>query len=123
MTIKVSRFHRATFSREREFVIIRSIVLDGQILSSGRIDKTQFTTRRLRQLWDQRYIAMAPVHDGVKVTSASARSGTLPSFDQMSATMLRTWLKEKGVNVRATLAREKLISRAKEVQEASPVSA
>lgn len=51
------RFFREDFDRERSFVAKRSFVFAGQGYVPGQsIDKTQFTVRRLRQLYDQRYI-------------------------------------------------------------------
>jgi hypothetical protein len=52
-----SRFFRADFDRRRDFVATRDFLYDSVSYIPGqRIDKTQFSDRRLRQLYDQRRI-------------------------------------------------------------------
>lgn len=55
------RFFRADFDRDREFVVRRSIRINGELFDDGQaLDKTAFTVRRLRQLYDSRTIDYAP---------------------------------------------------------------
>jgi hypothetical protein len=56
-----SRFFREDFDRERNFVAKRQFVFGGKAFAPGQlIDKTAFTVRRLRQLYDQRFIEFGP---------------------------------------------------------------
>ena len=62
----MARFFREDFDRERNFVATRPFVFGGQSYLPGQlIDKTLFTVRRLRQLYDMRnlefYNAPVPV--------------------------------------------------------------
>lgn len=55
------RYFRQEFDREREFVCARSFVFNARAYVPGQpIDKSRFTVRRLRQLFDNRYLAFAP---------------------------------------------------------------
>lgn len=49
------------FNRDCDFTVNRKLRLNGVDLDPGApVDKTLLTTRRLRQLYDQRYIAQGP---------------------------------------------------------------
>lgn len=51
---------REEFDREREFVVLKPLTLFGKNLTRGQpFDKTQVTTRRLRQLFDQYMVGLA----------------------------------------------------------------
>lgn len=140
MATRASRFHRGEFDRNRDFIITRNIVLGGKIVGSGPLldeVKAQFTTRRLRQLWEQRAVDMVPVdpaalsirprrgtnatvakpqhQEPVKVIEQPKKS-PMPEFDQMSAVMLRVWFKEQGVTItNKNATRADLIRKAKAV--------
>lgn len=56
-----SRFFREDFDRERNFVCFRPFVFMGQAYIPGQsIDKTLFTVRRLRLLYDGRFLEYGP---------------------------------------------------------------
>ena len=56
-----SRFFREDFDRERNFITKRDFMFGGRAYVPGQsVDKSQFTVRRLRQLFDQRYIEFGP---------------------------------------------------------------
>lgn len=51
----MARFFREDFDRDRSFVVSRPFVFGGQSYIPGQtIDKSLFTVRRLRQLYDMR---------------------------------------------------------------------
>jgi hypothetical protein len=53
----MARFFREDFDRRREFVVTREFTFAGQRLLVGqRVNKATFTDRRLRQLYDLRYL-------------------------------------------------------------------
>lgn len=57
----MARYFREDFDRRRDFVTLREMSIRGQIILPGEsINKTLFTDRRLRQLYDQRRIGYAP---------------------------------------------------------------
>ena len=59
----MARYLREEFNRAREFVVTRSFVFAARGYVPGQpFDKTAATSRRLRQLYDQRKIAMAPLN-------------------------------------------------------------
>jgi len=58
----MARFFREDFDRNREFVVARSFTFDTvryEPHPTKTIDKSRFTLRRLRQLYDQRYLVFA----------------------------------------------------------------
>lgn len=55
------RFFREDFDRDRNFIAKRSFVFAGLGYAPGQaVDKTKLTVRRLRQLYDQRYVEYGP---------------------------------------------------------------
>ena len=57
----MARFFREDFDREREFVVTRPHTVNGKHRAVGsEVDKAQYTVRRLRQLYDQRWVDFAP---------------------------------------------------------------
>jgi len=53
----MARFFREDFDRDRSFVAARQFVFNGQSYIPGQsVPKEEFTVRRLRQLYDNRYI-------------------------------------------------------------------
>lgn len=60
MAIRHRRNYRPPFDPSREFTVTRPLPVNGVALGSGSpFDKTQVTTRRLRQLYEQRWISLA----------------------------------------------------------------
>ena len=57
----MARFFRPEFDRNREFVVNRELTVGGRKLPPGHpLDKTHFTVRRLRQMYDLRIVGFAP---------------------------------------------------------------
>ena len=57
MATMSSRFFREDFDRRRDFIATRSFKYDGVDYTPGRaLDKSKFSDRRLRQLYDMRNI-------------------------------------------------------------------
>jgi hypothetical protein len=59
---KMTRFDRlAQFNRDRDFIVCRAIKAQGRVFGPKEpFDKTLVTTRRLRQLYEQRFLMFAP---------------------------------------------------------------
>ena len=75
--MKMTRFERQPeFSRDRDFLVARAIKAQGRSFNPDEpFDKTLVTTRRLRQLFEQRFIKFAPVQKvpRVKLANGSGR--------------------------------------------------
>lgn len=55
---------RDKFDGAREFVVMKPFVCSGQDIAAGqRFDKSLVSPRKLRQLYDQRYLRHAPVEE------------------------------------------------------------
>lgn len=53
--------YREPFDGDRDFVVVRPMRVGGASLGYGDVvDKLALTPRRLRQLYDQRWLSMAP---------------------------------------------------------------
>lgn len=53
----MARFFREDFDRDRSFVVLRAFDLGGQRYVPGQsVDKSLFTVRRLRQMYDMRWL-------------------------------------------------------------------
>lgn len=64
----MARFFREDFDRDRNFVVARAFKYAAQGFVPGQaVDKALFTVRRLRQLYDQRYIQYGPAQPVVPV--------------------------------------------------------
>lgn len=65
----MARFFREDFDRDRTFVVARGFTYEGQkYFPGGSIDKTLFSVRSLRQLYDARYLGYAEpyvIHDNI----------------------------------------------------------
>lgn len=82
MTGYVSR-RPEPFDRARDFTVVRPFTLDGRALAPGEaFDKSLLTTRRLRQLFDQRRLAMAPKLTA-STSGASAADGRVYEVKHM----------------------------------------
>lgn len=88
----VSLKSRDRFDREREFINLKTYKYNGKDQQAGQVfDKSQATTRRLRQLYEARYIRMAQPHE-----VGEPAGPQMPDFFNMTAEQLRTWMKENG---------------------------
>ncbi len=110
---RYTAFPRLTrFNRECEFKVKRKIKLNGVEFKEGSIvDKTLLTTRRLRQLHDQRYLEQLPIPlTGPEVP-------TELNFVQLPTAAIIDWLAQRGKQPRPNSDRAKIINLATVVQE------
>lgn len=110
------------FDRNQDFVVLKAFSFNGRTWQpNAMFDKTTATDRKLRQLYESRYLRM--------VGASDLFDGALgPRFDSMPDTALREWLTANTGHVPHELAtRERLIARAKrrwhELQAAEAVAA
>lgn len=99
------------FNRECEFTVQREIKINGVVFTPGSpLDKTHLSTRRLRQLFDQRFIGQGAV---------PLKGPELPSeidFAQLPTAAIIDWLKQRQKSPRPNSDRAKIINLAKVVQ-------
>lgn len=109
---KYTAFQRlAPFERNSNFVVRRKFRLLGKEYSDGdKVPKELFTTRRLRQLYEQRMISAVPLDQDDDVT-------TKPDFKQMPSTAIKAFLKAHKCTPRASWMRDKLITKAEDIWE------
>jgi hypothetical protein len=68
---------RNKFDRDRDFVVRRMVTVQGQTFGPGNaFDKTLVTTRRLRQLYDQRVIMFSGDTPGAIIPKAAVPKRT-----------------------------------------------
>lgn len=100
------------FNRECEFTVKRPISLGGVPFKAGDVlDKTLVTTRRLRQLHDQRYVVQGPV---------PVVGPGLPQeidFAQLPTAAIIDWLRQRKRSPRPDSDRAGIINLARVVQE------
>lgn len=83
---------REPFDPSRAFVIVRPVRVGGKTYGAKQpFDKTLVTTRKLRQLYDGRYLAMAPS------SSPAFPPASPPSVYNYSESELVDWLTARGV--------------------------
>ncbi len=91
------------FDPERNYLVARPILTNGVTIGADQpFDKRLVTTRRLRQLYEQRYLKMAPAS---------------PAPETLSDSDLRKWLEARGVIPRFGAARQKLLDLAAGVRD------
>jgi len=99
------------FNRDCEFTVRRGIRLNGQEFKDGDvIDKTLLTTRRLRQLFEQRFIVQG---DSVPNTLVVPHS---IDFKQLPTAAIVSWLAQRQKTPRPGSDRAKTIALAEIVQ-------
>jgi hypothetical protein len=98
---------REPFSRDRSFIVVKPMKLNGSSLPiSSPFDKTAVNTRKLRQLYDQRYITMTADAPQLKVVAPA-------DPEKMSNNQLTLLLEDNGIIIRPNPTRVWLINRAK----------
>lgn len=99
------------FNRECEFTVRREITLAGAKLKFGDVvDKTQLTTRRLRQLYEQRFIVQGEIDRPNLIAPHSI------DFKQLPTAAIVNWLAQRNKVPRPNSDRAKIISLAEVVQ-------
>jgi len=74
------------FDRDRNFLVTRSVVVSGKKFGPGDpFDKTLVTTRRLRQLYDHRFLKMGPAERNLEPQGR-------PNFAVLPEAAIREWL-------------------------------
>ena len=102
-----TNLRRDAFDRDREFVVGKSLTLRGRPFGPGdAFDKTLVSTRRLRQLYDSRYLKMS-----------DAQTATISAVDPdaMSDNQLILYLEDNGVVPRFGASRTWLVRKVREV--------
>lgn len=110
-----THLRRDPFDRERSFIVSKSLTIFGDKLVPGQVfDKTLVTTRRLRQLYDSRFLAIAP-----DVKSPE------PVFDpdKMSDEQLKLFLEDHGVVPRYNAKRTWLVDKVRRLSQDAAVVA
>lgn len=115
-TAKLARYtafpRMQPFNRECEFTVRRAITVNGVDLKDGdSVDKTQLTTRRLRQLYEQRFIVQGAVQQNIPGLQKHAID-----FKQLPTAAIIAWLAERKKTPRPDSDRAKIISLAETVQ-------
>ncbi len=101
------------FNRECEFIVRRGIKVAGIDLKDGDpIDKTQLTTRRLRQLYEQRYIVQGEPKQSIPTLVPHSID-----FKQLPTAAIITWLAARNKIPRPNSDRAKIIALAEVVQQ------
>jgi len=78
------------FDRNRTFIVRRKLTVQGKEFPCGsQLDTEYFTTRRLKQLYEQRFVTMADVEADGPLPDAK------PVFEQMPTQFVRAWLEER----------------------------
>lgn len=98
------------FDRDRGFAARVPIRVSGRQFQPGdQFDKSLVTTRRLRQLFDNRNLVMLS-HEEVEPPAPSR-----PDFNSLPNEALMSWLSARGAIMRPNTPRERLILRANAV--------
>jgi len=99
------------FNRECEFTVKRQITLAGTVLKFGdTVDKTLLTTRRLRQLYEQRFIVQGDLDRPALIAPHSI------DFKQLPTAAIVSWLAARHKIPRPGSDRAKIISLAETIQ-------
>ena len=107
---------RAAFDRNRDFVAARDLTFSGKALGSGQpFDKRIVTVRKLRQLYEARFLDMRDTTDPVDQALAEADAQQPRRMaEALTDAELRGLLEEAGQIVRYTTPRPRLIEYARE---------
>ncbi len=104
----MSRKFREPFDRDRNYVLNKSFKFNGKSLVVGSVfDKTTTTTRRLRQLYESRYLNMSPVG-----TPNVLGGPVMPNFPLMKEDELRAWLAAHGREQKEVARHDVMVARA-----------
>lgn len=112
-----SSLMREKFDPERTFVALKVFDFAEHHLVPGQtFPRDATTTRKLRQLYDARYVGMtaAPKHSKI----LDYLNGISTELSLMSIDELKTWLGDRGVVPRYGASRVQLLERAEKVRAA-----
>lgn len=102
---------REDFDERRDFACTRTFTLGGVTYKmNDTLQKDQLTVRRLRQLYDHRYIRMLPW--GVEEASAKTDVIQMPAFASMQTEALEVFLQSNNVVPRIGSSRDVLLKKA-----------
>lgn len=97
------------FDRNNKFVVRREMLINGKKFKFGdELDKDLLTTRRLRQLYEQRFVVMEECDD-------DEEENVKPVFEKLPTQSVLDWLKTHKVRPRAGSKRDKVINLANTV--------
>jgi hypothetical protein len=107
-----TRFPRQEqFDRDRSFTVRQPVTVSGRFFSPGEpFDKTLVTTRRLRQMFEQRRLIMSGESEVAEVVVQSPR----PDFSSLPAEAILSWLEARDIVPRIGTPHERLVERANE---------
>ncbi len=122
--LKRPRNAREDFDEKREFVCMKAFNLGGvRYTTNTPFPKGTTHVRRLRQLYDHRYLNMLPI--GVEAFEENY-DPKMPDFNALPTEAIEAFLQSNGIVPRFGQERKKLIQRAKKVWhekvEKAPVS-
>lgn len=111
---KRNKYNREQFDPNATFVALRTIVTQSKHFNPGdEFDKKLVNVRRLRQLYEQRWLDMvdtpAPTLD-----TAKSKIPVKPDFLHISNEGLRVWLRNHGITPSPKTMRDKLIEMAEQ---------
>lgn len=126
MRVRSSKL-REEFDRTRVFVNVKTFTFSGERYVEGsEFDKDKASTRRLRQLYESRFLRMLSAAE-VEALAPVAGKPRMPNFPLMAPDVLKQWLQDNGrkPNPRATHPRlvGRAIRRWQELQKAPEVVA
>lgn len=102
------------FDKDRDFLAIHDMVVNGKRIPAGAtVDKTAFSVRRLRLLFDQRRIAMVTLPD----------IGPAAYLTDLTTEQLREWLVLRGQNPRRRASHASLMAMATSLLDAETKAA
>lgn len=92
------RMFRQEFDRNRDFVVRRSFKANGRQLPDGHpLDKSEFTVRRLRQLFDMRAIDYPPDLEAGPPPGALPEAYDRPAVEMTLASLPKPVIRVGGV--------------------------
>lgn len=104
------RMH-ARFDRADEFAAARQFTCGGVAYEPGQaFDKTKVNTRRLRQLYDSRWIRVVHTAQDAGTPHFKPR---MPDFAGMSANGVRAWLESNKITIHQRASHQTLVTKAK----------
>jgi len=106
--LKNPRHKREAFDAGRDFVVTRVMLVSGlKFLPGHPFDKKLVTTRRLRQLFEQRCLDMLP-----GIGAETPLTPSKPDFAALPEEAIKDWLRVHGVVPRFGWERDRLVNAA-----------
>jgi hypothetical protein len=119
------RHMRPEFDRDRELIVVKPFNIQGRRWNCEEVfDPKQVTVRRLRQLYDSRYLKHMPeIKSAAQPTEAPP---PIPKFEELTSAGIKQWLKNHGVRPHPRTSHAKLVELAlakwKEVNDGKPAT-